>query len=490
MKLNNEYIVGRLRYGQRGQTIVLLAISLIALVGVAGFLIDVGRLYYAYQDLKAATQAAALAGGYALSLTSATVSSVQTDATSYSAANNDLNANSNLTSVTVTATPECLTSSFLPQCGASTADKNAVVVTEQAAVPTFFARVVGLNSWTIAATATASARGGTGGPYNVAIVLDTTHSMGDDDSDSACSNTRLYCALEGIRALLGAGGAGTGLSPCSSTSTSCGSATTSSGYDGETAYNVANPLDEVALMVFPGLASASDAPNDYTGSCTMPSGDITSYNNGPIYQVVPLSSDYRVSDTGALNASSEIVIAAGGGSCSGVSAPGGEGTFYAGAIDAAQAMLVAETRPNTKNVIILLSDGDATASGNAGYIGSSSPGCTTKGSGDMAGCATSYLATNECHQAITEAQKATAAGTTVYAVAYGTESSGCTTDSPAITPCETMQQIASSSQTFFSDGEATSICASASRPTTSMSQIFTDIGEDLSAARLIPNGTT
>jgi hypothetical protein len=43
-------------------------------------------------------------------------------------------------------------------------------------------------------------------------------------------------------------------------------------------------------------------------------------------------------------------------------APGGQGTFYAGVIDAAQAILAANSRPNTKNDMIILSDGDATAS--------------------------------------------------------------------------------------------------------------------------------
>ena len=111
----------------------------------------------------------------------------------------------------------------------------------------------------------------------------------------------------------------------------------------------------------------------------------------------------------------------------------------------------------------------------------------------MAGSATSYPATQECHQAITAAQNAAAAGTTVYSVAYGAESSGCTTDtSPAITPCETMQQIASSPSNFFSDYTATggtSSCVSASRPTSNLNQIFTQIAEDLTVARLIPNNT-
>ncbi len=290
--------------------------------------------------------------------------------------------------------------------------------------------------------------------------------MNDTDSDSQCNSTRIACALSGFQTLLKS------LSPCAGGLSSCGSSSPE-----ETATvgtNVANPVDEVGLMVFPGLSSTSQVPDDYTCPTTNPS--TTTYNNSPVYQIIAFSSDYRTSDTSALNTSSDTVVAAGAGGCSGLAAPGGRGTFYAGVIDQAQAALVANSRANTQNVMILLSDGDSNASKT-----------------QMAGTATSYPYTQECHQAITEAQKATAAGTTVYAVAYGAEASGCTTDTnPTITPCETMEQIASSSSTFFSDYTATggtSSCISASRPTSDLNEIFTEIASDLTVARLIPNNS-
>jgi hypothetical protein len=251
----------------------------------------------------------------------------------------------------------------------------------------------------------------------------------------------------------------------------CGSATSETATIGA---NVSNPTDEVGLMVFPGLTSTAEVPDDYTCPTTNPS--ITSYNNGPVYQIIALSSDYRTSDTSSLNVNSDMVIATGGGGCSGVAAPGGEGTFYAGVIDAAQAQLVANARPNTKNVMILLSDGDANATAT-----------------QMAGTATSYPSTQECQQAVRSAQNAAAAGTIVYSVAYGAEASGCPTDTnPTITPCETMQQIASSPENFFSDYTATggaSSCVSAARPTSSLNEIFNEIAQDLTVARLLPNNT-
>ncbi len=465
MKLNNESIVRRLRDGQRGQSIVMVTIAMVALLGVVALVVDIGGLYYAYQQLQVATQAAALAGGAVLS--NDTASEAITTATDYSAASGEFNAHSSLlTNVTMTAAVKCLTTTGII-CTASPANANAIVVTETATVPALFARVLGFNSWTISATAMASARGGYNGPYNVAIILDTTSSMNNTDSDSQCSSSRLSCALAGIRTLLST------LSPCAAGLASCGSVTNG---------NVAKPVDEAALMVFPGLTSASQASLDYT--CPTKNPAITTYNNSPVYQIVALSSDYRTSDTSALKTSSSLVIAAGGGSCSGVQAPGGEGTFYAGVIDVTQANLVANARPNTKNVMILISDGNANA--------------TKTQMATMT--STNYQNTNECHQAIREAQKAAAAGTTVYSVAYGAESSGCTTDngSSAITPCQTMQQIASSpgtipnSANFFSDYTATggsSACVSAARPTTSLIQIFTEIGDDLTVARLIPNNT-
>ncbi len=467
MKCNNESIVRRRCNGQRGQMTMMLVVSLVALLAAAGLVTDIDHLYYGYQELLAATQSAALAGGSVLS--NDTAAQAIATATQYSALSGNLNAFSNLTNVTmVTGYPlvECLTTLGI-SCVASPANANAITVSQNASVPITFLRVLGLTSLPITATATASARGGSGGPYNVEVILDTTRSMNDTDSDSQCGHSRISCALTGIQVLLNT------LSPCPAGLSNCGSATPT-----ETATvgtNVANPVDEVGLMVFPGLTSTSQVPDDYTCPTTNPA--ITSYNNSPVYQIIALSSDYRASDTASsLNTKSDVVIASDGGCSSGLAAPGGEGTFYAGVIDAAQAQLVADARPNTKNVMIVLSDGDATAT-----------------SSQMAGSATSYPATQECHQAITEAQKATAAGTTIYSVAYGAEASGCPTDtSPTITPCQTMKQIASSPQNFFSDYTATggtNSCVSASRPTSNLNAIFQEIGEDLTAARLIPNKT-
>ena len=93
----NESVVRRLRNGRRGQVIALTVFFTAATVALAAFVIDVARLYNAYQELRTSTQAAALAGGW--DLATDTASGAQAKATSYSAGSGDLNGNSNFTMV-------------------------------------------------------------------------------------------------------------------------------------------------------------------------------------------------------------------------------------------------------------------------------------------------------------------------------------------------------------------------------------------------------
>jgi hypothetical protein len=246
-------------------------------------------------------------------------------------------------------------------------------------------------------------------------------------------------------------------------------------------------VDRVSLFTFPAVTTATVA-NDY--NCSGNSPAIVGYTYPALpasatYQIIGFSSDYRTSGTaGTLNTSSNLVDAVGGKSgCTPLQAIGGKSTYYAQVIRMAQASLAAQlsANPNSQNVLVILSDGDAEAS-----------------STDMPGASTSskvYMSTKqECHQAITEAVAAATAGTRVYTVAYGATSSGCTTDSsPSITPCQTMQQMASSPAYFFSDytaSQGNGSCVSASQPVTGLSGIFTVILQDLTGAKLVPNGTT
>ena len=451
---------------------------------MAALVLDFGFVYYYQCLLNSSTQAAALAGAWAMSQPGATVSSATAAATLYSGTSGNKNAYSNLQGVTlatgypVLSCRSTLTTVFGIQCYGP-GSSNSISVKQQITLPLFFLRLFGGSSVNLASIATASMRGAAPAPYNIAIIVDSTKSMGDTDSDSNCNSTRFNCAMSGVQVLLH------NLSPCFISQTSCGTATNGM---------VANSVDRVSLFTFPAVTTAS-AVNDYNcGSNTSATAPYaTPFPATSTYQLVGFSSDYRISDTAtSLKSSSNVVAAVGGNSGSPcMQAIGGFGTFYAQVIYAAQASLVAEQKlyPNSQNVLILLSDGDATATCTTAIAGT----CTI---GDMPGASTTsgtYISTvNECHQAITAAAAAAAAGTKVYAVAYGAEASGCTTDTPAITPCQTMEQIASSPEYFFSDYTATggsNTCISASQPVTGLNQIFQAVAADLGVVKLIPNNT-
>ncbi len=476
MNRNNELLQGTARKNRRGQVLMFFTMWVPVLFGLTALVVDFGFIYLYNSQLNASTQAAALAGAWAMSQPGATTTSVTTAVTTYGGTSGNDNVAADIKGASlVSGYPQfkCLAtlkSVYGLQCYGPSSS-NAVVVTQQVKVPLFFFPIFGGPSATLTATATAAMKGSSVSPYNVAIIVDSTHSMNDTDSDSNCNSTRMSCALNGVQILL------KGLSPCLPTETSCGAVTTG---------NVANSVDRVTLLTFPPVTAVT-AVDDYNCGTSTPS--IVNYAyplpSTSTYQIVGFSSDYRTSDTAtSLNGSSNIVAAAGGKSgCTGLQAIGGPGTYYAQVIYAAQAYLATEqsSYPNSKNVMVLLSDG------NANSTSAHMPGASTTSG--------VYMSTlQECHQAITAAQAAASAGTRVYAVAYGAEASGCPTDTaPAITPCETMEGIASSSQYFFSDYTATggdSSCISASQPVTGLSQIFTTILTDLTQVKLIPNNTT
>ena len=91
--------------GERGQILPIVALALVALLGIAAFAIDVGYAYYAKRQLQSATDAAALAGAQDLP----TVATAIATATSYAAANTP----ANLSSVTFTYTTTCTTTAVI-----------------------------------------------------------------------------------------------------------------------------------------------------------------------------------------------------------------------------------------------------------------------------------------------------------------------------------------------------------------------------------------
>lgn len=430
-------LLGNFRRDRSGISAALTALLIVPIVGSVGLAVDIGQVLAARQVLQASSDAAALAAAQDI----ATGGDVAATARAYGGGG--YNKVLNLTVTMATGYPQlrCFKSTGAPCLGETPA--NGIVVRQQTSVPTYFTRLFGFSAFAISATSTAGAAGGKPMPLNVMLVLDTTASMNTGDSNCSLKNaTRLDCALAGVRTLLGE------LSPS---------------------------VDQVGLMVFPGL-QAGQAKYDYDCS-TGTKPKIAAYNKSPIYQVLAPSNDFRASDDASdLNTSSNLALAAQGGtgSCKGgISAVGGVQTFYADAISKAQAALVATAKPGMQNVMVLLSDGDANADS------SNMP------SGQWS---------NQCHQAIAAAQAAAAANTWVYSIAYGANTSSsrsCDTDTPRISACSTMQQIASDAAKFFSDNSGGSgACSASANDVAELVSIFQRIAQTLQKPRLLADNTT
>jgi Flp pilus assembly protein TadG len=438
--------IGGLWRDRRGATLPIVATAFVVLAGITGFVVDASHAYSVQRSLQASTDAAALAGAQDINCCASAPNQAITTATSYSATAGGRNVMPNLTVTMTSGYPvlRCFTSTGVSCNGSSGA--NAIVVSQQATVPTFFAELLGLPSFSISATATAGIGGGTAKPMDVMLIVDTTQSM--NTSDTSCSiagATRLTCALAGVRTIL------TTLTPSTV---------------------------QIGLMVFPGLTNATQVAYDYDCSSS-PAPAVAKYSASPVYGIIPLSSDYRTSNAATvLNTASHLVRAAqgGGSGCAqGLDAVGGVATFYADVITAAQAALVATGRSGVQKVIMFLSDGDANASA------SNMPAAEVS---------------NQCHEGITAAQAATAAGTWVYSIAYGSPTSptpgSCSTDTSShISACAAMQQIASDPTKFYSDTQnGSSACTSTANSVSELLSVFQAISTSLLPPRLLPNSTT
>src|ERR1700723_2433660 len=277
---------------ESGQTMVIATVSLVVLLAMCGFVVDLGHAIVVNRQLQAGTNAAALAGGQALPATS-----YSTAGYAYSTSSSDANKYSTLPGVSTNVQGYCsaYVSNTLGIGCSGASGYNAVVVTQKVTIPTYFISVLGINNITLTSTAIAAERGATPIPYNVAFVLDQTASMQDTDSDSQCSTSREACAQSGFVTLL------QNLAPCPITQTSCGTATANSSGDGGAEVSPAE--DHVALFQFPNATFVS-TPNAYNcnggstnnGSYNLtPTSGMTSYDptTGSTYLIVGYSSDFK-----------------------------------------------------------------------------------------------------------------------------------------------------------------------------------------------------
>jgi hypothetical protein len=484
----------RLVTEESGQVIPFMVFLSALFLGMAGLSMDLGRAYISYRELQASSDAAALAGGYALSLSGATVSSVKAYAASFSSASGGANVKPTLSGAVESSTLTCLTTVGVP-CSASPTGDNVIIVQQTMTMPTLFLRALGifggnsLTSATIATKATAVMRGSANAQYNVAVVLDSTGSMGQADTDGNCTKntTKEVCALSGIQTLL------SGLTPCGS---------------GSTSTTCASPFDSVALFTFPNV-KASTATNATTCSGSNPTG--TPYSVPAIWSAPTASApNYEITSgfldnysstnayNGSIATSSPIGIATGadtGKNCNGLTTPiSGQGTYLAGAIYAAQSALAAAQSANkgSENAMIILTDGDA----NATNTFTDATGKTLTAS-QLNSNGTYPSMIDQCQQAISAAQYAASNGTTVYVVAYQSPTSGCSTDAAAYRdPCSNLQAMAlkAGSTTpypanFYSDATTANkgACTSTANPNLTLNQVFQSVAVSFTVARLIPN---
>jgi len=516
MKLHKVTLFRRLLKDTRGQSAVMLSVSMLAFIGIAGITVDLGHAYVARQQLQVSTDVAALAGASAMPNTTTATALV----TAYSAEPGQKSATPNLTNVAITPTFQCLTtltSNLGVGCEAATGSPsgnyNAVKVLQTARVPLWFGGMFHVPAFNIGATATASMAGGQNTPWNIAIILDATSSMTSSDPGSLqCTGTREQCALQGVQALLGL------MYPCQS---------------GQTCTNTTGvtPVDSVSIFLFPPVETSQSKDYYNCPNATIPTIEPYEFQNvttgtmsngllnlpyTSTYQVVPtplgtsghtiaaFAYDYKANDAATtLNSGSQLVEAAGGYSgCTGIQAKGGEGTYYAQAIYAAQAALIAQqaANPGSQNVMIILGDGDMNASSG---LKADTGTLNGTGSGSNKNSYAYPSAKGQCGQAIIAAQSAAAFpnangvnGTRVFTVGYGIASGGCSTDASysayqGISACTAMKDIASSADNFYSDEPSTGVCPSTNEVNfTQLKQIFQRIARGLTTPRLVPNGTT
>jgi Flp pilus assembly protein TadG len=536
---------------QGGQSAVVVALTITAMMALAATSVEVGHVYYAYRELIASTNAAALAGAqtmsealldtsssgaYTAAVTAAVKQYSSVSPRGYNASsflqNDQIAAQTLFCSSTMSAAPFNVECQLPP---GSTTGYNAIKVTQTATVPLWFGGLIGMKQMNLAYTASAAMKGGTNIPYNLAIIMDTTGSMGSIiRGDKDCTTSQISCAVQGLEVML------ENMDPCQ-LNTTCSSSTPY--------------VDDVALFVFPAPStaySANDYKAEYCGSrvSSVPYNFVnvtpgTSQNlamestgtDAGAYEIIPFNDVYKTSDTSSLAVSSALAEAVGysGSGCAGLSAPGGQDTYYAQVIYTAQAALVQQqnANPSSKNIMIILSDGDATAcalnantaaggcNSASNIVAENNRSCGSTGGSCLNGTGTKtsnpsgYQSPNypsalgECGQAVQAAQLATAAGTVVYTIGFGSETSGCLSDKAytitagsadgaeawpggpySKTPCNAIAAMASNPNTFYSDNSGgCPALTPANADFTSLAEIFQAIVTGLTSPRLIPTGT-
>jgi Flp pilus assembly protein TadG len=411
---------------------------MVVLVAFAGFAVDVGHAYLVQRQLQAGVDAAALSAAQEIPNASA----VTTTANAYGPSAGALNEPVTVKNAQTTVELRCITSA--PGCSSRFGTFNAVKVSASSAVPTFLARVIGIDSITVRASATACSPCAAK-PLDVMVVLDRTGSMcqkSNGQSDyPAC--TDLTNAKEGIRTFLGF------MDPA---------------------------IDSVGLAVFPPAVDRSslcdrpqNSPNRYGYDLYWPEWITSPTGKTPgIYAIGSPVNDYLV-PTGSgneLNGASSLIQLL---DCTQTNGT----TSYSNALLEAQHELAVHGRGDVQDVIIFLSDGAANT--------------TPRFTDPALDNASDRL--HPCAAGIKAASMVKAQGTIIYSIGYdlngfGTDYEQCRTNTgqtDSITAYDAIRQIASEPDNFYNKPDPGQL-----------NWIFTRIAADISrpSARLIDDSLT
>lgn len=396
---------------ESGQVLVLAAVVMVVLIAITGFALDVGRAYLVQRQLQAATDAAALAG--ALELPDRVLATqVARDYGPEPSKRNTLRSNDN---ATVDVQTRCVTA-IVTDCTAVNGGVNAISVDTTSNVKTVFAKIIGIDSLTVKARATACSPCSVK-PLDIMLVLDRTGSMcqvTNPNYNPAGPDRRKVIGDPMVNAIDPATGAPYG--------NPRGCTDLTNAKDGiRTFLSLMDPrFDHVGLAVLPPAASASTS----SARCASPSN--ANYDLGsPAYKLVGLSSDYA-SAPGTLLPGSTLVSTL---SC----LPSNGSTAYASSIAAAQKELADNGRRDVMKIIVFLSDGAANTSDQFSRSTGLSP----------------------CRAGIESARRAKSAGTVIYSIGYdlngsGTDPEQCSDPAPnSISSYDALKTIATSTETFY-----------------------------------------
>ncbi len=302
--------------GERGQILPVVALALVALLGISAFAIDVGYAYYAKRQLQSATDAAALAGAQDLPTAATAIAT----ATSYANANKP----ANVSNLNFTYTTKCTATAVAAGLGCSAAtNPNALVVSATASTNTWFAKIFGWAHFDVKASANACSPCSSS-PVDVVVVLDRTGSMCLDARTPARHDcTDMNNAKDGVQAMLGV------LNP---------------------------PSAQVGMIAFPPVQTTTTSP------CAAPYNTLDDgwdgYDAaGRGYITDALNGNYKLS-TGGLNTKSSLVLHTTDGDNDACVQSAGS-TSYTEALRQSMAELTAHGRPNVPDFIVFLTDGEA-----------------------------------------------------------------------------------------------------------------------------------